>query len=327
MSNRGGGRDLWQQRLTTTGVADGEPERVTAGVGMWRATLSPDGTRLAYVQGGRTSNVWRVPILADRLTTWADAEQLTFDRAHIQGIDVSPDGSRLVVNSDCSGNMDLWVLPADGGDLQRLTSHPTPDWFPRWSPDGQNIAFYAYRSGSRDIWVIPSDGGLPRQLTSEDGVESRPDWSPDGTEIVYRSIQNPGGSALWIVSVESGVRRPLIESGNEPLWSPVGHWVAFERDQQIWRVPSAGGEAELLTRGTRPRWSSDGSQIYFLRDFRSTAWVLSLGERTERQLMDLSDKPGRIDFSAVAPHGRYLYFTWREDQGDIWVMDVVQDGP
>jgi hypothetical protein len=30
--------------------------------------------------------------------------------------------------------------------------------------------------------------------------------------------------------------------------------------------------------------------------------------------------------SAVSRDGRFVYFIWREDQGDIWVMDVVRGG-
>ncbi len=28
---------------------------------------------------------------------------------------------------------------------------------------------------------------------------------------------------------------------------------------------------------------------------------------------------------ASATDGSYLYFTWQDDLGDIWVMDVVQE--
>jgi len=47
-----------------------------------------------------------------------------------------------------------------------------------------------------------------------------------------------------------------------------------------------------------------------------------LGEGgSERQLTDFSGKPGRLG-ALWDTDGEFLYFTWREDIGDIWVMDV-----
>ena len=99
---------------------------MTTGVGIREATLSPDGTRLAYSKGGLVANVWRVPILDDRAATWADAEQITFDEAYIEHFDLSRDGRRLVISSDHTGRADIWVLPVDGGDIVARASRRHP---------------------------------------------------------------------------------------------------------------------------------------------------------------------------------------------------------
>ena len=88
--------------------ADGEP--VTVGIGMPHAVFSSDGSRLAYSRGRAVSNIWRVPILENRAATWTDAEQLTFDEANIDFVDASPEGDRLLIASERSGNRDLWML-------------------------------------------------------------------------------------------------------------------------------------------------------------------------------------------------------------------------
>ena len=88
LSNRGGSVDLWQQRITEEGLPDGEACPLTVGVGMRAAALSADGRTLAYARGRPIANVWRVPIFKDREARWEDADQLTFDEAHVGGLDL-----------------------------------------------------------------------------------------------------------------------------------------------------------------------------------------------------------------------------------------------
>ena len=177
VSDRGGAMDLWHQRVGKDGAAESAPVPVTAGLGIRSAVFSSDGTKLAYSRGRFSSNVWRVPIFPDRVATWADVEQITFDTtSDADFVDVSPDGERLALTSDRAGNKDIWVLPSDGGEMMQLTTEPTHDWAPKWSPDGAHIVFYSHRSGNRDIWVMPSDGGPARQLTSHPADDTVPTW-------------------------------------------------------------------------------------------------------------------------------------------------------
>lgn len=326
VSNRGGSMDLWQQAVADGGRPIGEPLAVTQGLGIRSAAFSPDGTRLAYSRGGRVANVWRVPILSDRPATWADAKQVTSEHAYIEFVDVSPDGMLLAVSSDRRGNQDLWLLAAAGGEMTPLTTDPTPDWSPRWSPDGREIAFYAYRTGNRDIWVMPSRGGPARQLTSHPAQDTNPAWSPDGHEIAFSSR-----TSSWIVDAKGGEAR-FVTAGGSGEWSPDGHGLVVVRQGRLYRVATDGGEPLLLPATGEepfsPRFSRDGQSIYYCvftgprenHDF----WKLSLGDGKVSRLTNLEGRRGNIGY-VIATDGRYLYFTWREDDGDIWVMDVVKD--
>jgi hypothetical protein len=40
---------------------------------------------------------------------------------------------------------------------------------------------------------------------------------------------------------------------------------------------------------------------------------------------DLAGRPGKLGPYALATDGAFLYFTWRLDESDIWVMDVVPE--
>ena len=75
--------------------------------------------------------------------------------------------------------------------------------------------------------------------------------------------------------------------------------------------------------GRLPRWGPDGERIYFRKV--DEYWELTLANRTERLVAELSGKPGSIGLLALATDGEYLYFTWEETLGDIWVMDVIWD--
>jgi Tol biopolymer transport system component len=331
VSNRGGSLDLWRQRMRH-GIVEGAPERITTGIGITSAAFSPDGRRLAYSLARLTSNVWRVPILTNRAATWADAERITFDEAYIETMDVSPDGTRLVVGSDRSGNHDLWILPSEGGEMQQLTTDPTPDWYPAWSPSGEEVAFYSYRSGLREIWVQPVAGGPARRLTQG----SSPIWSPDGEHVLFVPAQE-GSADIWVVPVAGGKPRPFITHPSydrAAQWSPDGSWLAFvsgrSGTEAIWRLAAEGGEPELVVEdGYGPCWSSDGEWIYYVGGVGKSGnlWAVSVDGNIERPMTDLSGRRGGPGMSqrALSCGGAYLYFTWQEDRGDIWVADVVHE--
>ncbi len=337
VSSRGGSMDLWQARIAEDGSQEGNPLPLTSGLGIRSALFSPDETKLAYSRGRLVANVWRVPILSNRLATWADAQQITFDQAFIEFVDLSPDGSQLLVSSDRTGNQDIWILPAEGGEMRPLTNDPTHDWEPSLSRDGKEIAFYAYRSGNRDIWVMPIGGGPARQLTYHEAADTDPVWSPDGGEIAFTSHRG-GVPGVWAVPRDGGELRPIAvdsHANNLPRWSPDGEWIVYwsareGRAPRLFRAPAAGGEPEQLTEGPvagHPVLSPDGKVIYFggSAERNGELWAVSLDDRKERALTDFTRRRGELGTYALATDGDYLYFTWQDDLGDIWVMDVVTD--
>jgi Tol biopolymer transport system component len=72
------------------------------------------------------------------------------------------------------------------------------------------------------------------------------------------------------------------------------------------------------------QWSRDGNRIYFMgADERAgNIWALSLKDRREFPVTNLSGRRGSLGFQSPSTDGKYLYFPWRDDIGDVWVMDV-----
>lgn len=330
LSDRSGAGDLWKRSLGSDGRPQGDRRQVTSGIEILHASVSADGRKLAYTKGTFARNVYKAPLLDGRPATWVDTVQLTNDEAEYESVDVFRDG-RLLVSSNRSGNWDIYMMSPDGGDLRQLTADPALDAGPRWSPDGRQVAFYSNRTGHRETWIMPLDGGPARQLTNGTSESFYPAWSPAGDVIVKQ------GDGLCVVSVQDGRERRLTEGGNAPWpgyadWSPDGRWVAFEwlRDNEshIWRVPASGGPPERLTKGQGrlARWSVDGERIYFigLGDRLNNIWSLSLESGEERPETSLEGRRGCLGTLGLATDGRFLYFTWEESRGDIWVADLVQ---
>ena len=78
----------------------------------------------------------------------------------------SPDGTRIVFSSDRSdGNLEIYVMDADGSNVTRLTYDAAADREPVWSPDGTAILFYSDRNGDFEVFVMNADGSDQTPLT------------------------------------------------------------------------------------------------------------------------------------------------------------------
>lgn len=89
----------------------------------------------------------------------------------------SPDGSKIVFQSNRDGNTEIYVMNSNGAAQTRLTTNPAIDSNPTWSPDGTKILFTTTRDDPMKpaLYVMNSDGGNPTKVT-------------DGSEGVWRSI-------------------------------------------------------------------------------------------------------------------------------------------
>jgi Tol biopolymer transport system component len=92
-------------------------------------------------------------------------------------------------------------------------------------------------------------------------------------------------------------------------------------------MPAEGGEAEpVLDEDSWDLvWSPGGEKVYFVtrREGRANLYEKEFGGTAERQLTDFVGRPGHLEWLDNTD-GEFLYFTWREDHGDLWVMDVDQ---
>ena len=271
-----GDGQIW--RLSYPG---GEASKVTNDLSIYTdISVTADTGVIGTVQSDRFCNIWVAP--------GGDAgrsRQITNSRTDGDGgISWTPDG-RVVYSSLMSGDRQIWMMNADGGNRQRLTDHPGRDISPSVSRDGRYVVFTSNRAGKRKIWRMDIDGGNPVQLTNG-GRDSQPDCSPDGRWVYYSA---PGiGSvrmSAWKVPIDGG--DPVLVNGNytsRPIVSPDQKLIAFTSFDletgpraAVAVGPVAGGQpVKLFNIDFIYRWTPDGHALAYLDDRSQNVWAQPL---------------------------------------------------
>src|SRR5262249_2482610 len=106
----------------------------------------------------------------------------TYDSGRHLGVSWSPDGSRLVFQTNRDGNWEIVVTGIDG-DLARLTDSPADDLNPTWSPDGARIAFSSNRAGWQNISLCSRMAARLRNSPASPLTTRTPPGRPMATEL------------------------------------------------------------------------------------------------------------------------------------------------
>jgi len=193
---------------------------------------------------------------------------------------IAPDGRTIA--TDMQGS--IWLMPATGGAMKRITDVFNDARQPRWSPDGRTIVFFAYRDGGYDIWAINPDGSNQRKLTWGTFDDREPIFSHDGTRIAFSS-----------------------DRGN-----------AMGSDYNIWTLDLRSNELKQITKHASeefmPSWSPDDSEIVFAtsRDNYESLWAMNVRTLDDRRLRSVTG--ARVDAPSWGPAGQLLYHVTQGQQ-------------
>src|SRR6185369_13577061 len=116
------------------------------------------------------------------------------------------DGKRIAFDARPAGRAQVYVVDAEGGTPQPLTTTDAGDAImPAWSPDG-TLIYYTLLDGKggSDIWKVAAAGGSAERVTRIDGFSGFP--STDGATLYVgnrsmsgiSSLPVGGGTAAWI---------------------------------------------------------------------------------------------------------------------------------
>jgi tricorn protease len=239
-------------------------------------------SHVVFAYGGY---LWSVP------RDGGDARQLTTG-GH-EGLPVfSPDGKWIAFTGQYDGNVDVFVMPAEGGEPRRLTWHPGQDVAAGWTPDGKRVLFISDREAYADftrLYTVPVEGGPAEVLPM---WRARDAWfSPDATRIAY--VPN----IIWQTS-----------------------WKHYRGGQTtpIYIVRLSDLTLEKVTRDnsndSHPVWFGD--TVYFLSD-RSGAVTLFAYDTKTKAVKQVLENKG-LDFKSLSAGPDALVY---EQFGGIYLFD------
>jgi Tol biopolymer transport system component len=187
----------------------------------------------------------------------------------------SPDGSKILFESNRDGDFDLYVMNADGSNAVKLTENDADDLSSSWSNNGSKITFVSFAAGEQsEIYVMDADGSNLKQVSSNKFNEEAPTFSPDMKQIAFDSEMEEGPNQICIIDVKTGETRQLTKQDHYcgyPRWSPDGSRITFDSygdkiGSFIFSIKPDGTDFRKLTNdgfASNATWSADASTILY----------------------------------------------------------------
>jgi serine/threonine protein kinase/Tol biopolymer transport system component len=266
-------------------LAVGRLEPVTQGSrGVRSCDVSPDGQWVAFHTSIPQEDLFVIRLDGSGL------RQLTNDASRDRYPRWSPDGSRLLFQSDRGGTYGIWSLRADGSGLEPVTrASDGTVAYPASSPDGRWLAL-----------ILPGRGGALVDLALP--LEQR-------RPVPFPPIEGAG------------------EVFDAVSWSPDGKWVAGVADTRDARSvpgivlysPASGSYKRLTDRGEVPVWMSGGKTLLAQEEGRLLA--VDVATRGLREILKLPASSSFISH-CVSPDGRTLIVSAASEEGDIGMLTL-----
>jgi len=213
---KGGAPEIWGQRTPGGPHVKLYPLSGKVEGHCFCPSWSPDGRRLALVQGDRRGNtdIVVLDVATGRVRRLTDSNCINTDPSW------NPAGTQLAFTSDREGGPQVYLMGDDGSNVRRLTQEGAYNASPAWSPSGAMIAYVSRFEGKFDLFVYKLGEGKSYQITTGIASSESPSWSPDERRIVFSSGSR-GGMQLYTTDLSGNTLRKLVnlEGCQSPKWT------------------------------------------------------------------------------------------------------------
>lgn len=240
----------------------------------YSASVSPDGKRLVFVNGGSIGN-------------WRDIE----------------------ANGSNTGEIYISSNEPLATDAKRLTTNEWHDSFPLFTPSG-DIVFVSNRNGWPNIWRMRADGSGARKITDHSrGAVRYPSLSSNGELLTYEFDGD-----VYALNIEAGVTRkvnfdapgdsrvsPMIEetvtTADEFATSPDGKRSLISVRGDLYVMPARGGTTRRLTKSAAQDNNAvwvDNKTVLFVsgRNGKRELWTVDMDGNEKLFYADADDVMG-----------------------------------
>lgn len=174
------------------------------------ATITRDGKKIVFTSM-RNGDLDIYTMNADG----SNVKQLTHELGYDGGPFWSYDGKKIVYRAEHPktpqeiddykqllaegkirpGNLEIWVMDADGSHKRQVTHNGAANFAPYFTPDGKRIIFASNMADPKngrdfDLYIINLDGTGLERVTYYPDFDSFPMFSSDGKKLVWASNRN-----------------------------------------------------------------------------------------------------------------------------------------
>jgi Tol biopolymer transport system component/DNA-binding winged helix-turn-helix (wHTH) protein len=213
-----------------------------------RVDMSRDGGWVAWTDS--SGRLWRAR------SDGSETLQLTPETLDVFLARWSPDGSQLALMAREPGKAwQIYLISANGGDLQPLLRESRNAADPSWSEDGKSLVFgrvndaMGKENAARTLSLLTLATGAVEQVPGSDGLFS-PRWSPDGRYIAALTLDQ---RQVRLFTVATRTWTTLaVPSGADPVWSSDSKSLflhaSLDPSQPIERVSIPDGHVDVVVR-------------------------------------------------------------------------------